>query len=82
MELIKSCIDQNGRLIIPVQYRKKLHLKPNMEVLLRIDNDELYVCSRDKALADARNLINQYIDKDVDLVEELFKMRREEVSRE
>lgn len=53
-----------------------------MEALLRIDNDELYVCSRDKALTDARNLINQYIDKDVDLVEELFKMRREEARYE
>ena len=43
MTALKSYIDSNGRLAIPVKIRKKLHLKAGDEVSIKYKDSELIV---------------------------------------
>ncbi len=82
MQTIKSRIDNAGRLVIPNHYRRALHLKPGEEVMLRISDGELHVCSFKDAASKARDLIATYNKDNKDLLNLLFEMRREDNSSE
>jgi AbrB family looped-hinge helix DNA binding protein len=82
MELIKSRIDKAGRLVIPNHYRQVLDLIPGEEVMLRLEDGEMHVCSFKKAAEKARDLITHYNHENHDLLEILFKHRREEIRHE
>ena len=82
MNAIKSCLDKNGRLLIPLYLRKSLALKPGQEVLLYQEGEELKIRTYKDALARARDLIKQYNPDNLDLVDVLLQHRREEASRD
>ena len=79
MELIKSRIDKAGRLVIPNHYRQVLNLSPGEQVMLRLEDGEMHICSFKKAAEKARDLITQYNQDNHDLLEILFQHRREDV---
>ena len=78
MKMIKSRIDKTGRLVIPNHYRHALELKPGEEVMIRLENGEIHVYSFKKAAQKARDLISDFNTENIDLLEILFKERREE----
>ena len=78
MQLIKSRIDKTGRLVIPNHYRHALHLMPGEEVMLRLENNEMHVCSFKQAAEKARDIIADYNKDNHDLMAMLFKQRRED----
>ena len=82
MNAIKSCLDKNGRLLIPLHLRKSLALKPGQEVLLYQEGEELKIRTYKDALTRARDLIKQYNPDNLDLVDVLLQHRREEASRD
>ncbi|MBX9744582.1 MAG: hypothetical protein K2X08_05165 [Chlamydiales bacterium] len=82
MHIIKSKIDQAGRILVPASYRHFLHLTPGQDVILQVAKGELRVRSFKESASHARSLVKKYNSKDQDLVELLFQARKEEVSRE
>lgn len=78
MEIAKSHIDKNGRILIPHLFRKSLHLEAGEEVILYQDGKELKIRTFKDSLARARQIVKQYNKDDVDLVALLLKERREE----
>ena len=82
MKETRAKLNENGRLVIPVAYRKALGLRPGDEVLIRLEDDELRISSVRGALARARRMIRRYIPSDKDLTRSLIKDRRREAARE
>lgn len=78
MEIAKSYIDKNGRILIPYLFRKSLHLEPGQEVILYQEGTELKIRTFKNSLARARQIVKQYNKEDLDLVTLLLKERREE----
>lgn len=82
MELIKSRIDKTGRLVIPSQYRKALHLTAGQEVMLRLEDGEMHVCLFKQAAERARELILSYNTDNNDLLDMLVQQRRDDIKKE
>lgn len=78
MEIVKSHIDKNGRLLIPSFFRKALHLEPGEEVILYQEGGEIKIRTFKDSLARARKLLKQYNKENLDPVSLLLKERREE----
>jgi AbrB family looped-hinge helix DNA binding protein len=78
MEMAKSHIDKNGRILIPYLFRKSLHLEPGEEVVLYQEGTELKIRTFKDSLARARQIVKQYNKNDLDLVSMLLEERREE----
>ena len=74
-------LSANGRITLPLKVRKKLHLMPNDELILRVVDNEVQLTSVDQALKKAQALVQQY-SKKRSLVDKLFEMRKEEGARE
>ena len=79
MELMKSRIDKAGRLVIPNHYRQVLNLSPGEQVMLRLEDGEMHICSFKKAAEKARDLITQHNQEKHDLLDMLFQHRHEDV---
>ena len=79
---IKTHIDNNGRLLIPAELRKKYHLDSGSAVVIRIVDNQIQLVNLKQVIAEAQDIIKQYVPRGVSLVDELRKMREEEVSLE
>jgi AbrB family looped-hinge helix DNA binding protein len=77
-KLRNTRIDRGGRLVIPADYRKALGLNPGDEVSLRLEDGEIRVASKRRAIVQAQHLLRRYIPAGRTLSEELIRERREE----
>ena len=75
-------INENGRIVIPVSFRKALGVKVGDEVILRMEDDELRITTMQRRLERARRRIRQYVKPGVSLADELISERREAAKRE
>ena len=82
MHEYRTRISENGRLLIPVAYRKALGIKPGDEVVLRLEDNELHISTSKQALKRARQLVRQYVKADESLVDNLISDRRKEAMHE
>jgi AbrB family looped-hinge helix DNA binding protein len=78
----KAKLNANGRVVIPAPVRKALDLRPGDELIMRVEDGELRLSTRRRALERARRMIRQYIPDDVDLTQSLIDDRRAEAERE
>jgi len=78
MEMVKSHIDKNGRILIPYLFRKSLRLEPGEEVILYQEGKELKIRSFKDSLTRARQMVKQYNKDELNLVSLLLQERREE----
>lgn len=81
MSTHRSRITEGGRLVIPVEFRRKLGLNPGDSVVIDIADGELRVRSLNAAVKRAQALVRRYIPSDVSLSEELIRDRRAESKR-
>jgi bifunctional DNA-binding transcriptional regulator/antitoxin component of YhaV-PrlF toxin-antitoxin module len=81
MEIVKSKVDQAGRILVPSAYRHLLHLMPGQDIILHVEKGELRIRSFQESAKRARDLVKQYNSKNQDLVELLFQARKEDKSR-
>lgn len=79
---IRTHIDNNGRLLIPAEVRKKYNLKNGSPVVIRIIGNELKLVNVSQMISETRDLVRKYIPEGIDLVAELRKMREEDLSLE
>ena len=82
MDMIKSKVDQAGRILVPSSYRHSLHLMPGQDVILHAEKGELRIRSFKESSTHARNLVKKYNSKNQDLVKLLFQTRKEEASHD
>jgi AbrB family looped-hinge helix DNA binding protein len=82
MEETRAHVAENGRLVIPVSFRRALGLEAGGEVMLRLEKDELRIVTKQQRLAKAKALIRRYVPEGRSLVDELIKERREAAKRE
>jgi AbrB family looped-hinge helix DNA binding protein len=75
-------VGPEGRIVIPVEYRKALGIGEGDEVIVSLAGDELRIVTRDAAIRRVQAMIARYVPKDVSLVEELIAERRREAARE
>ncbi len=80
MQIVKSKVDKTGRILIPAPYRHLLHLMPNQDIILQMEEGELRVRSFKESAKHARDLVKKYNPKGQDLVALLFKARKEDDS--
>ena len=79
---IRTHIDNNGRLLIPAELRKKLNLKSGSPVVIRVINNEIKIISISEVISEVRDLVRKYIPKGANLSAELRTMRDEEFAKE
>ena len=79
MEALKSYIDTNGRLALPLKVRKKLHLNIGDEVSIKYSESELIVSTFHSNLEKARNILSKY--ENLDLQQELKLLRAEDANK-
>lgn len=75
-------VGPDGRIVIPVQFRRALQIEPGDEVRLRMVDGELRVIGRKAAIEQAQALVRKFVPEGVSLVDELIAERRAEVARE
>ena len=78
----KITVSQNGRMVIPADFRKALGVANGGEIILRWEDDELRMSTLRQNIARARRRARQYVKPGVSLVDELIAERREAAKRE
>jgi bifunctional DNA-binding transcriptional regulator/antitoxin component of YhaV-PrlF toxin-antitoxin module len=75
-------VGPDGRVVIPVAFRRALGIEGGGHVLMRLEGDGLNVVGRDTAIRRVQELVARYIPENVSLVDELIAERRAEAERE
>lgn len=78
----KTSMGKGGRIVIPAAYRKALGLREGVEVVVRLEGDELRILTFRQALRRAQELVSRHVSKGRSLAAELIAQRRGEAKRE
>jgi antitoxin PrlF len=78
---MKTIMQKDGGLIIPLAYLKTLGLEPGDEVFLSLEDGEIKIVSTRHAVVRAQTLVRRYIPQGRNLSEDLIKDRRGETAR-
>jgi AbrB family looped-hinge helix DNA binding protein len=79
---ISMRVNENGRVVIPASFRKRLGIRIGDEVVLRIENDELRITTLKRNIARAQRLVRKHVKQGTSLVDELIAERREAARNE
>lgn len=79
---IRTRIGQNGRLVIPADYRRTLGIKTGDEVVLLLRDGEVRMLTRAAAIKEAQALVRGHVSRNRSLSDELIRDRRAEAARE
>jgi AbrB family looped-hinge helix DNA binding protein len=74
----RTHVREGGRIVIPVEIRKKLQLEIGEEVILKLEDHELHVVTLKNAILKAQQMVQKYNKSNKKLTEELFKLRKED----
>ncbi len=74
-------VPKNGRLVIPIAFRRALGLEEGGEVVLRLEDDRIELAPANLVLQRARAAVGKYA-RGRDLVKELLDERRDEAARD
>ena len=75
-------VNENGRVVIPAAFRKRLDIRKGDEVILRIEDNELRITTMKRNIERAQALVRKYVKTKRSLVDELIAERREAARRE
>lgn len=78
----RTKLGENGRIIIPVYYRRALHLEQGEELIIRLEDGELRLFSLKQSLKKAQAIVRKYNKDKKSLSKMLFAMRKEEIGNE
>jgi len=80
----RARINENGRLVIPANFRKALGINAGDEVVLRLEDNELRITTLRQRIARAQRHARKYIKPgaSISIVDEFLAERREEAKRE
>lgn len=75
-------VNENGRVVIPASFRKRLGIRVGDEVVLRIQDDELRITTLKRNLERAQRLVRKRVRAGTSLVDELIAERRKAARNE
>ena len=75
-------INENGRVVIPAEFRKALGVGAGDEIVLRMEEGELRITTMKQRIACAQKLTRKYVKPGVSLADELIAERRAAARRE
>jgi AbrB family looped-hinge helix DNA binding protein len=70
-------VNENGRVVIPAEFRKLLGINAGDEVVLRMEDDELRITTLKRRIERAQRLVRKHVKLGTSLVDELIAERRE-----
>ena len=70
-------VNENGRVVIPASFRKRLGIRVGDEVVLQIQDDELRITTLKRNIERAQRLVRKHVKPRTSLVDELIAERRE-----
>lgn len=82
VEEARLVVNENGRVVIPVQFRKALGISAGDEIVLRLEENELRITTQKRRLERARRLVRKYVNPGRSLADELIQERREAARKE
>jgi AbrB family looped-hinge helix DNA binding protein len=75
-------VNENGRVVIPASFRKRLGIRAGDELLVRMEDDELRITTLQRNIARAQRLVRKHLKPGASLVDELIAERREAARKE
>ena len=75
-------VGPDGRIVIPVSYRRLLGIEAGDHVLMLLDNGEVRLVGRNAAVRRAQELVARYVPEKSGMADELIAERRVEAARE
>lgn len=75
-------VNENGRVVIPASFRKRLGIRAGDEVVLRIEDNELRITTFKRNIERAQRLVRKHVKKSTSLVDELIAERRDAARHE
>src|SRR5258708_35065735 len=78
----RTRINENGRVVIPASFRKRLGIRVGDEVVLQIQDDELRITTLKRNIERAQRLVRKHVKPGTSLVDELIAERREAARNE
>lgn len=79
---VRLKVNENGRVVIPVEFRRALGVDAGDEVILTWKDDEIRITTMQRRIERAQRHVRQYVKPGVSLVDELIADRRREAARE
>jgi AbrB family looped-hinge helix DNA binding protein len=81
-EEIRTRLSQNGRIVIPATFREAMGIEVGDEVVLRLQDDELRITTKQRRIQRAQERAQRYLKRGTSLVNELIAERREAAKHE
>ena len=75
-------VNENGRVVIPASFRKRLGIRVGDEVVVQIQDDELRITTLKRNIERAKRLVRKHVKPGTSLVDELIAERREAARNE
>lgn len=79
---VTAKIDHAGRVLIPLKLRRELGFGVNSDLILRVENGELRIHTRETAVRRAREAVSGFKKPGESVVDEFLNERRHEALRE
>ena len=80
--VIYSEVAKDGRVTIPVAFRKDLDIHKGDKLAFRQENGILEILTQEQLLEEARAVVREAVPEGVSLVDELIAERRREAAKE
>jgi AbrB family looped-hinge helix DNA binding protein len=71
-------IGKNGRLVIPVSYRRKMGIAEGDKLALHYEDGTIMIMTPRQALRFAQSLVRRYVSEERSLADELIAERKQE----
>ena len=69
-------VNENGRVVIPASFRKRMGIRAGDHLLLRIEDDELRITTLKRNIERAQRLVRKHVKPGASLADELIAERR------
>jgi len=75
-------VNENGRVVIPASFRKRLGIRIGDAVVLQIEDDELRIITLKRNIERAQGLVRKHVKPSTSLVDKLIADRRQAAGNE
>lgn len=82
MDRFTCKVDNQGRITLPVEWRKAHHIEPGSEVAVVVGEDRLEVQTGDQSLDEARRIVSRYRTGKRSVVDALREERHRDAALE
>ena len=81
-EVFRAKLNEEGRLVIPATYRRKLGFQTGQDLMLKLTQDGLLITTFDRALSRFQDDVAALVGPGISLVEEMIADRQAEAAKE